>query len=50
MVVICTKSQEIFYGYIVLLGIMGWVIYYELEQNFNAASLLNLKGTMNTFI
>ena len=27
MVVICTKSQEIFDGYIVLLGIMGWFIY-----------------------
>ena len=27
MVAICTKSQEIFDGYIVLLGIMGWVIY-----------------------
>ena len=27
MVAICTKSQEIFDGYIVLLGFMGWVIY-----------------------
>ena len=27
MVVVCTKSQEIFDGYIVLLSIMGWVIY-----------------------
>ena len=26
-VVIFTKSQEIFDGYIVLLGIMGWFIY-----------------------
>ena len=36
MVVICTKTQEIFDGYIVLLGIMGWIIYlfiFELEQN-----------------
>ena len=27
MVVVCTKSQAIFDGYIVLLGFMGWVIY-----------------------
>ena len=27
MVVICTKTQEIVDGYIVLLGIMGWIIY-----------------------
>ena len=27
MVVICSKTQEIVDGYIVLLGIMGWIIY-----------------------
>ena len=27
MVVICSKIQEIVDGYIVLLGIMGWIIY-----------------------
>ena len=35
-VVICTKTQEIVDGYIVLLGIMGWIInlfIFELEQN-----------------
>ena len=36
MVVICTKTQEIVDGYIVLLGILGWIInlfIFELEQN-----------------
>ena len=35
-VVICTKTQEIVDGYIVLLGILGWIInlfIFELEQN-----------------
>ena len=35
-VVICTKTQEIVDGYIVLLGIMGWIInlfIFELEHN-----------------
>ena len=44
MVVICSKTQEIVDGYIVLLGIMGWIIYLFLFKFHLLVSLFDGVG------